>query len=334
MTNSSKIKIGITGGAGYTGGELIRILLNHPNAEISFVHSKSNSGKPVSSVHTDLFGDTDLVFTSTLEQCDVLFLCMGHGESGKFLAENPIGDSTKIIDLSNDFRLSQNSKVKIQKGAERTFVYGLPEINRDTIKSASNIANPGCFATAIQLALIPLAKKGLLKNEVHISAITGSTGAGQSLSPTSHFSWRNNNVSVYKAFTHQHLGEINQSLKQLQSTFDKNVNFIPYRGNFTRGILASVYTEFAGSADEAVVLYRDYYKNHPFVYLSANSPDIKQVVNTNKCMLSVEKHDNKILIQSVIDNLVKGASGQAVQNMNLMFGLDESEGLKLKASAF
>jgi len=320
----SKIKIGIAGGAGYTGGELIRILLNHPNSEIIFVHSKSNAGNLLSDVHTDLLGETEMKFSSALSgKIDVLFLCLGHGESVKFLSENKINSKIKIIDLSQDFRL--NSK---------DFVYGLPELNREKIKSANKIANPGCFATAIQLALLPLAEKKLLSDEVHVSAVTGSTGAGQSLSATNHFTWRNNNISIYKAFTHQHLAEIKQSVKQLQKNFSSEINFIPYRGNFTRGILASLYMNSKLSLEEAKKFYKDYYKSHPFVSLSEKNPDVKQVVNTNKCILYLEKHGNKLFIQSVIDNLTKGASGQAVQNMNLIFGLAETTGLKFKPSAF
>lgn len=319
-----KIKVGIVGGAGYTGGELIRILLHHPNAEIAFVHSKSNAGNLISNVHTDLIGDTEMKFSSTIsDQIHVLFLCLNHGESEKFLSENKINGKIKIIDLSQDFRLNF-----------KDFVYGLPELNREKIKSATNIANPGCFATAIQLALLPLAKKNLLKNQVHVSAVTGSTGAGRSLSETNHFTWRNNNISIYKAFTHQHLKEITQSIKQLQHDFSSVINFIPYRGNFTRGILSAVYTASDLTLKEAEELYKTYYKSHPFVTITEKTPDIKQVVNTNKCLLHLEKHGENLFIQSVIDNLIKGASGQAVQNMNLIFGLDETTGLKLKPSAF
>lgn len=327
---SKTIKAGIAGAAGYTGGELIRILLRHPNVELVFAQSKSNAGNFLSDVHTDLAGETDLKFSASLSDgIDVLFLCMGHGESGKFLKENKISDKVHIIDLSNDFRLREHASAD-----GRTFIYGLPELNRSAIQKAKNIANPGCFATAIQLALLPLAEKNLLNSEVHVSAITGSTGAGQALSATSHFTWRNNNVSIYKAFAHQHLGEIGQSLKQLQSGFNKDVNFIPYRGNFTRGILAAVYAESGLKQEELTPIYQDYYKDHPFTTIVSKSPDIKQVVNTNKCLLQIEKHGNKVLVQSVIDNLTKGASGQAVQNMNLMFGLDETTGLRLKPSAF
>lgn len=326
----AQIKAGIIGGAGYTGGEMLRILVNHPNVDIAFVHSNSNAGNYVYEVHTDLFGDTDLKFTGELStDIDVLFLCVGHGDAKKFLEANPIPDSVKIIDLSQDFRLSQNSTLNT-----KTFVYGLPELNRDAIRSAQNIANPGCFATTIQLALLPLTAKGLLDNEVHISATTGSTGAGQSLSPTSHFTWRNDNLSVYKAFNHQHLNEIGQSLKQLQPGFNQPLNFIPYRGDFTRGIFASVYTESNLTGEEALKLYQDYYAGHPFTHVTDRNIDLKQVVNTNKVFLQVKKHDNKLFIISILDNLLKGASGQAVQNMNLLFGLDERAGLRLKATGF
>lgn len=324
------IKIGIAGGAGYTGGELLRILVHHPLAKIVFVHSNSNAGKPLSDVHTDLFGDTDLEFTDSISQdIDVLFLCVGHGDAKKFLDNHKIDVGIKVIDLSQDFRLSQNSIHE-----NRTFVYGLPELNREDIKTAHNIANPGCFATCIQIGLLPLAAAGLLKSEVHINATTGSTGAGQSLSPTSHFSWRNNNLSVYKVFEHQHLNEIGQSLKQLQSDFDQSLNFIPQRGDFTRGILAAMYTESELSLDEAYVLYENYFKDHPFTHVSKRNIDLKQVVNTNKALVHLAKHGNKLFIVSITDNLLKGASGHAVQNMNLMFGLGETVGLRLKATGF
>lgn len=321
-----KINIGIIGGAGYTGGELLRILLNHPQVNITFVNSKSQAGKPVYSTHTDLIGETDLLFTDQMpfDEVQAIFLCSGHNESKKFLAENTIPESLKIIDLSTDFRDQSNG-----------FVYGLPELQRDLIKTATKIANPGCFATSIELALLPLANAGLLKEDVHVSAVTGSTGAGQSLSATTHFSWRNNNISIYKAFTHQHLKEINQSLKTLQPAFGKAVNFIPYRGNFSRGIMANVYTKFAGTIEEAKELYKNYYASHPFTHLSeAAEIDLKQVVNTNKCIFHLEKHDDNLLITSIIDNLTKGASGQAVQNLNLIFGLEETTGLKLKSVGF
>ncbi|WP_207424450.1 N-acetyl-gamma-glutamyl-phosphate reductase [Desertivirga brevis] len=327
---SNKIKVGIVGGAGYTGGELLRILVNHPNVEIAFVNSNSNAGNYIYDVHTDLIGDTNLKFTSELSQdIDVLFLCVGHGDAKKFLEANPINDNIKIIDLSHDFRLGKASTIE-----NKAFVYGLPELNRDKIRSAQNIANPGCFATCLQLALLPLAKAGLLNKEVHISATTGSTGAGQSLSSTSHFSWRNNNLSVYKAFSHQHLKEIGESIHQLQPTFAEEINFVPYRGDFTRGIIASIYTESDLSQEDLENLYEQYYAGHEFTHVSKKNIDLKQVVNTNKCLVHVEKHGNKILILSIIDNLLKGASGQAVQNMNLMFGLDERAGLRLKAAAF
>lgn len=330
----NKIKAGIIGGAGYTGGELLRILVNHPQVEIAFVNSSSNAGNLISDVHTDLLGDTDLRFTSEIPQnIDVLFLCVGHGDAKKFLDANPINESIKIIDLSQDFRLTANSKLSTAT-TERQFVYGLPELNRDAIKSAKNIANPGCFATCIQLGLLPLAAKGLLNNEVHINATTGSTGAGQSLSATSHFSWRNNNLSIYKAFEHQHLNEIGESLVQLQPSFAEALNFIPQRGDFTRGILAAMYIESDLTLEEAQQLYEDYYSAHPFTHVSKKNIDLKQVVNTNKALVHVEKHGNKLFVISIIDNLLKGASGQAVQNMNLVFGLDESLGLKLKASNF
>ncbi|WP_256010744.1 N-acetyl-gamma-glutamyl-phosphate reductase [Desertivirga xinjiangensis] len=325
-----QIKAGIVGGAGYTGGELLRLLVNHPNVDISFVHSNSNAGNYIYDIHTDLIGDTDLKFSSELsEDIDVLFLCVGHGDARKFLEANPIDDKIRIIDLSQDFRLENKSALQ-----NKRFVYGLPELRKSEIQSTRNIANPGCFATCLQLALLPLAKAALLKSEIHISATTGSTGAGQSLSSTSHFSWRNNNLSVYKAFEHQHLNEIGESIKYLQSTFASDISFIPYRGDFTRGIMATVYTDCDLSQEDLDKLYGDYYADHAFTHVSKKNIDLKQVVNTNKCLLHVEKHGNKVMILSVIDNLLKGASGQAVQNMNLMFGLDEKAGLRLKAQAF
>ncbi len=320
------IKAGVVGGAGYTGGELLRILINHPDVELYFVHSKSNAGNPLHKVHSDLLGGTDVVFTDQLkDDADVIFLCLGHGDAAKFLQANPQLLKTKIIDLSHDFRLN---------AAGNDFVYGLPELQKDKIAKAQHIANPGCFATCIQLALLPLAKANLLNDEIHISAITGSTGAGQSLSTTSHFSWRNSNMSVYKAFTHQHLKEIGQSLKSLQPSHEKKINFIPYRGDFTRGIIASVYIKSDLSQEAADKLYRDYYKDAAFTHVATENIDLKQVVNTNNATVFVEKHEDTLLIVSIIDNLLKGASGQAIQNMNIMFGLDEKVGLKLKASAF
>lgn len=338
--SEKRIKAGIVGGAGYTGGELIRILINHPQVEIAFVHSNSNAGNFVSDVHMDLFGDTDLKFSGNeilealssgvgLGEADVLFLCVGHGDAKKFLDSNSVDKGVKIIDLSQDFRLSRNSQLKA-----RNFIYGLPELNREEIKTAQNIANPGCFATSIQLALLPLASKGLLKGEIHINATTGSTGAGQSLSTTSHFSWRNNNLSVYKAFGHQHLNEIKESVNQLQEDFNSELNFIPQRGDFARGILAAIYLESDLTQEEAEELYSEFYSSHPFTHISKKNVDLKQVVNTNKCLIHLEKHGNKLFIVSIVDNLVKGASGHAVQNMNLMFGFEETLGLKLKPVAF
>ena len=334
---SNKIKAGIIGGAGYTGGEMLRILINHPNVEIAFVNSTSNAGNLISDVHTDLIGDTDLRFVNDIPQdIDVLFLCVGHGDAKKFLAANPINDNIKIIDLSQDFRLSANASFSTPDSGLPTkdFIYGLPELNRDKIKSAKNIANPGCFATCIQLGLLPLAAKGLINAEVHINATTGSTGAGQSLATTSHFSWRNNNLSVYKAFEHQHLNEIGESLLQLQPSLVDALNFIPQRGDFTRGILAAMYLESDLTLEEAQKIYEDYYSAHPFTHVSRKNIDLKQVVNTNKALVHVEKHGNKLFIISIIDNLLKGASGQAVQNMNLMFGFEENSGLRLKAANF
>jgi len=323
------IKVGIIGGAGYTGGELIRLLIHHPGVSVSFIHSRSNAGKPVHSVHQDLLGDTDLKFSGELnDDIDVLFLCLGHGESKKFLTETKISDKIKIIDLANDFRLSQSSKLE-----SRSFVYGLPELNRDNIKKANNVANPGCFATTIQLGLLPLAKEGLLK-EVYTTGITGSTGAGQSLTATSHFSWRENNIQAYKTLTHQHLGEIGESLKQLQKAGDIHVNFVPWRGDFTRGIFISSQLPCDLSLIELNKLYQDFYSGHPFTHVTKDPVFLKQAVNTNKCIIQLEQVGSQLVVHSVADNLLKGASGQAVQNMNLMFGLDETAGLNLKANYF
>ncbi len=320
-------KAGIIGGGGYTAGELLRLLVHHPGVEIDYVYSRSQAGKPITSVHDDLIGDTDLLFQDTFhEAVDVLFLCMPHGEAGKFVEENQFPDDLLIIDLSNDFRY---------KSTGDGFVYGLPELNRDAIAVGKKIANPGCFATAIQLALLPMADRQQIKSEVHIHAITGSTGAGQQLQATSHFSWRNNNVSVYKAFNHQHLHEIRASLEQLQPEGVPGLNFIPVRGNFSRGIMASVYFDLPGTeVSEIQQWYRDFYRDHPFVVISRENPHLKQVVNTNKCLLYIEKHENKVLVISMIDNLVKGASGQAVQNMNLGLGFAETLGLQLKTIAY
>lgn len=321
------IRAGIIGGAGYTAGELIRLLLNHPKVELTFVNSTSNAGNKLTDVHGGLLGETEMYFTDQLpyEKIDVLFFCTAHGDTKKFLESNQVPIHLKIIDLSTDYR---------HKAEGNNFIYGLPELNKNEIKKANYIANPGCFATAIQLGLLPLAAKGLLNSEIHINAITGSTGAGVKPSATSHFSWRENNISVYKAFEHQHLTEIKQSLIQLQSDFDKEINFIPVRGNFTRGIFVSTYLNHSGTIKEIESVYKEYYKDSPFVIVSDKNIDLKQVVNTNKCVLHLEKHGDKLLILSCIDNLLKGASGQAVHNMNLLFDLAETEGLKLKASAF
>lgn len=321
------IKAGIIGGAGYTAGELIRILFNHPQVELVFVNSTSNAGNKLYDVHGGLLGETELSFTDQLpyEQINVLFSCSAHGDTRKFMEANNVPADLKIIDLSTDYR---------HKAIAEGFVYGLPELNKEAITKASRIANPGCFATAIQLALLPLAKASLINSEVHVNAITGSTGAGVKPGATSHFSWRENNISVYKAFGHQHLQEIRESLEGLYPDFDEDINFIPVRGNFTRGIFASVYLEYNGTIEDAEKLYEEFYKDSPFTIVTDKNPDLKQVVNTNRCILHVEKHGNKLLILSCIDNLIKGASGQAVHNMNLIFGLDETVGLKLKASAF
>jgi N-acetyl-gamma-glutamyl-phosphate reductase len=328
-----KIKAGIIGGAGYTGGELIRLLLSHPETELNYIHSRSNAGQPLSKIHQDLFEDTDLLFTDDTTalkdgSLDVLFLCLGHGESKKFLAENTIPDAVKIIDLANDFRLKKD-----QQQGSRSFVYGLPELNRDKIKSATNIANPGCFATAIQLGLLPLAKAGL-PDDIYTTGITGSTGAGQSLSASSHFSWRANNIQAYKTLTHQHLGEIGESLQQLQPGKAAEVNFVPWRGDFTRGIFISSTIHCDLSVIEVQKLFTEFYKGHPFTHVSTEPIFLKQVVNTNKAMIQIEKAGSKLVVHSAIDNLLKGASGQAVQNMNLVFGMEETAGLKLKANYF
>jgi len=317
------IRVGIIGGGGYAAGELIRLLRRHPQVEITYVHSHSQSGKAVSDVHQDLIGECALTFTDQLSwEVEVLFLCMGHGQSRQFIEQQQPPEGIAIIDLSQDYRLDES------------FVYGLPELHRDAIAQSRRVANPGCFATAIQLGLLPLGRAGLLRDEVHIHAITGSTGAGQSPSPTTHFSWREGNVSVYKAFRHQHLKEVNRSLQQLQTGGIPTLNFLPLRGNFTRGIFASLYTRQEGAAAELQQLYEEYYRDHPFVHPLEANPSLKQVVNTNKCLLQVQKYDDKLLIISAIDNLLKGASGQAVQNMNLLFGLPEATGLQLKAIAF
>ena len=324
------IQVGIIGGAGYTAGELIRLLLNHPNTELNFVYSTSNAGNTLSHVHQDLIGSTEMVFTDSVNQkVDILFLCLGHGNSVRFLKENSFSNHTKIIDLGNDFRLEAD-----QNFEGKTFIYGLPELNKRAIENGQYIANPGCFATAIQLGVLPLAYAGLLRSDVHVNAVTGATGAGTSLSATTHFTWRDNNVSHYKAFTHQHLGEINQSVSQLQTDFTSDILFIPNRGNFSRGIFATLYTDFEGTLEEAQKLYESFYEEAKFTFVSKENLHLKQVVNTNKCLIHLHKYQGKLLITSIIDNLLKGASGQAVQNLNLMFGLDETTGLQLKASWF
>jgi len=324
------INVGIIGGSGYTAGELIRILMFHPNATIDFVYSTTNAGKPLSIAHHDLLGDIEMNFTDTINpNVNVVFLCLGHGKSKAFLEQNQFASHTKIIDLGNDFRLNKDALID-----EKTFIYGLPELNKSKIKKAQYIANPGCFATAIQLALLPLAKNEMLTSDVHINATTGSTGAGVSLSETSHFSWRNNNMSHYKAFEHQHLGEINQSVNQLQANFSNELIFIPNRGDFTRGIFATLYTTVEENLEDIVAKYETFYAKHPFVTVTTDSINMKQVVQTNKCIISLLKKGNRLLITSIIDNLTKGASGQAIQNMNLLFGLDETTGLHLKPSGF
>lgn len=321
------INVGIIGGAGYTAGELIRLLLIHPDVEISFVNSTSNAGNKITDVHSDLYGETDLVFTDELpfSDIDVLFFCTAHGDSKKFMDSHEVPSSLKIIDLSTDFRL---------ESPEHDFIYGLPELNRRRICAAKHIANPGCFATCIQLGVLPLAKHLMLNSELHVNAITGSTGAGVKPSGTSHFSWRNDNISIYKPFEHQHLAEIKQSLSSLQNSFRSAINFIPVRGNFSRGIFATTYIDCKIDLSEIKRIYEEYYNDHSFTFVIDKNPDLKQVVNTNKCLIHLEKHHDKLLIVSMIDNLLKGASGQAVHNMNLIFGLEESVGLHLKPSAF
>lgn len=331
MSSNHTIKVGIAGGAGYTGGELIRLLIHHPKAEIVCVLSKSHAGKKVAQVHADLVGDTELQFSSGLSSgMDILFLCVGHGEARKFLSENPVDEAVRIIDLSNDFRLAPDATL-----GHRNFVYGLPEINRELIRSAHDIANPGCFATAIQLGLLPLAGAGLL-SDVYTTGITGSTGAGQGLSATAHFSWRANNIQAYKTLTHQHLGEISQSLQQVsrQGAAPGQINFVPWRGDFTRGIFISSQVKCERPLEEIYGLYESFYRNHPFTTLSREPVFLKQVVNTNKCIIQLEQEGSMLVVHSALDNLLKGAAGQAVQNMNLMSGVEETAGLKLKANLF
>ncbi len=321
------IKVGIIGGAGYTAGELIRLLVNHPDVELRFVNSTSNAGNKIADIHAGLFGETDLRFTGELplDEIDCLFFCTAHGDTKKFMESHDIPENVKIIDLSMDYRIANGS---------HDFVYGLPELNRRRICSAKHVANPGCFATCIQLAVLPLAKHLMLNSDLHVNAITGSTGAGVKPSPTSHFSWRNDNISIYKPFTHQHLAEIQQSLNQLQNSFQSSINFIPVRGNFSRGIFATTYLDCKIELEEIIRLYEDYYSDHSFTFITRKNPDLKQVVNTNKCLIHLEQIDGKLLIVSMIDNLLKGASGQAVHNLNLLFGLEETVGLHLKPSAF
>ncbi len=321
------IKVGIIGGAGYTAGELIRLLLGHPEVEIKFVHSSSNAGNRITDVHAGLLGETELMFTDEMpfEEIDLLFFCTAHGDTRKFLESHQLPDELKVIDLSMDYRI---------KSHEHDFIYGLPELNRRATCKSRYVANPGCFATCIELGLLPLAKEHLLKGDVSVNAITGSTGAGVKPSATTHYSWRNNNISIYKPFTHQHLAEIMQSVKQLQPDFDGEIDFIPYRGDFPRGIFATLVVKCDLDIETIYKLYESYYERDSFTHIVNKPIDLKQVVNTNKCLIHLEKHGNKLLITSIIDNLLKGASGQAVHNMNLLFGLEETVGLKLKPSAF
>ncbi len=321
------IKVGIIGGAGYTAGELIRLLINHPDVEIIFINSTSNAGNRITDVHEGLYGETDMRFTAELplDEIDCLFFCTAHGDTRKFMESHTVPEHVKIIDLSMDYRI---------KSEEHDFVYGLPELNRRAICEANHIANPGCFATCIQLGVLPLAKHLMLNSDLHVNAITGSTGAGVKPSATSHFSWRNDNISIYKPFTHQHLAEINQSLVQLQNSFNSQINFIPVRGNFSRGIFATTYLDCKIELSEIRRIYEEYYSDHSFTFIVDKNPDLKQVVNTNKCLIYLQKYEDKLLIVSMIDNLLKGASGQALHNMNLLFGLEETVGLHLKPSAF
>ena len=322
-----KVRIGILGAAGYTGGELIRLVMGHPGAEIVFANSESNAGNAVADVHEGLVGDTDMAFTADMpfDSVDVVFFCFGHGKSAAFINEHPLPAHLRVIDLAQDFRLAAPGN---------DFVYGLPEINRDRIAAARHVANPGCFATCIQLGLLPAAKMGLLHDDVAVNAITGSTGAGQKPGATTHFSWRADNLSIYKAFSHQHVPEIRQSLGQVQGSPAAGIDFIPYRGNFTRGIFATAVVRTDAPADEITAAYKEFFEGEPFTHYTDRAIDMKQVVNTNKCLVHCDKYGDKLLVTSTIDNLLKGAVGQAVQNMNIMFGLDEAEGLRLKASAF
>ena len=321
------IKVGILGAAGYTGGELIRVLLQHPEAEIVFANSESNAGNKMYDVHEGLLGDTEMTFTSEMpfDKVDVVFFCFGHGKSEAFLKEHTIPENVKIIDLAQDFRIAS---------PEHDYVYGLPETHREAVKNCNHLANPGCFATCIQLALLPALKAGIISGDIHVNGITGSTGAGQKPGATTHYSWRNDNISVYKTFRHQHLLEINQTIQELQPGYDGRVLFIPQRGCFARGIYVTAYAKCDASIEEVQQVYADYYADAAFTHFTTKSPDMKQVVNTNKAVVYVEKYEDQLLMISCIDNLLKGAVGQAVQNMNLMFGLDERCGLMLKASAF
>ena len=330
MSIKNKIKAGIVGASGYTGGELLRLLVNHEGVELVFAYSTTNNGKLVSDVYTDLIGEINIEFTNTVKESDVIFLCQGHGKSNKFLLESSINPKTKIIDLSQDFRLEKS--ITIGKNI-RNFTYGLPELQKKLIKSSKNIANPGCFATALQLALLPSINSNIINGEIHSNAITGSTGAGIIPTNTTHFSWRNNNVSSYKEFNHQHLDEIKYSFNK-KSMNKYYLNFIPVRGSFTRGIFSTSYFDCESKINDIKKIYNEFYNDHPFVIISENEINLKQVINTNKCILHLSLLNGKLIITSIIDNLLKGASGQAIQNMNLMFGLNETEGLKLKSSIF
>ena len=321
-------KIGILGGSGFTGGELIRILLNHPKLKIKFIYSLSQNGKNVYEIHPDLLGKTDIIFSDQIStDIDVLFLCLGHGKSRIFLDKYNFKSDTIIIDLSSDFRLTNNNKYK-----SRNFLYSLPEFNREKIKQSKSIANPGCFATAIQIGLLPLMANNLIKNDIHVNAITGSTGAGRISSDTNNFNWRNNNLSIYKPFNHQHLNEIYQTLNIMGN--NSKIYFVPYRGNFTRGIFTSIYMKFDDEIENIKSIYKDFYESHPFTFLSKNDINLKEVINTNNCHVNIECHESIIHITTVIDNLLKGASGQAVQNLNIIFGYEESLGLNFKGSIY